>query len=253
MFLELFMDGNRVNREEEWHNKNFGGDARAKVRKYRSVLIPIDRLWIETVLNNVNKSTVLLDYGCGTGSHLINFADEIKNGVGIDISEARLEKAKTTAEERKLNNVEFLHMDAMNTTFEAEFFDVINGGGILHHLDLKKSLVEIKRILKTSGVAIFYEPLGTNKIINMYRKRTPEARTIDEQPLRIKDIKLIKSMFSEVKIKYCCFLPLLAVPFRKYRIFNIILPVLYFMDKLLLNKNSPFKWLAWQCIIVIKK
>jgi len=247
------MDENRVNCEKEWHDKTFGSDNRANVVKYRSALSQTDKIWKETVLNHVNKSTVLLDYGCGTGSFLINISNEINRGVGIDISEARLNQAKTIASERNINNMEFLCMDAMNTTFENEKFDVICGGGILHHLDLKNSLEEIKRILKITGAALFYEPLGTNIIFNLYRKMTPEARTIDEQPLRRRDIKLIKSMFPKVKIKHYCFLPLLATPFRKHKIFNKLLSVLYFPDKILLSKYSPFKWLAWQCIIELEK
>ena len=247
------MDEDLVAREEKWHDDNFGNDVRDKVKKYRSVLVPSDKLWKRTVLSHITTSTVLLDYGCGTGSGLIDIASGISRGFGIDISGVRLNKAKQVVTERHINNVEFQYMDAMNTTFEDEMFDVVYGGGILHHLDLEKSLLEIKRILKTSGVALFYEPLGTNMLINMYRKMTPEARTIDEQPLRVKDIKLIKSIFSEVEIKYCCFLPLLAVPFRKCGIFGVLLSALGFVDKLLLAKYSPFRWLAWQCIIALKK
>jgi len=247
------MDEKRVIREKEWHDKTFSSDVRANVAKYRSALSPTDKIWKETILNHVNKSTVLLDYGCGSGSFLINISNEIYRGIGIDISEARLRQAKTIAAEKNINNVEFLYMDAMNTTFENEKFDVIRGGGILHHLDLKISLEEIKRILKISGEALFFEPLGTNILFNLYRKMTPKVRTIDEQPLRKKEIRIIKSMFSKAKIRYYCFLPLLAVPFRKYKIYNKLLSVLYFLDKILLAKYSPFKWLAWQCIIELKK
>jgi SAM-dependent methyltransferase len=251
--LGAFMDADRVNHEKEWHNKTFGTDNRDKVRKYRSVLVPVDNKWEGIILNHVNETTLLLDYGCGDGSRILNMCKRINRGIGIDISDARIEQAKSLAIRKNATNVDFLIMDAMNTTFENETFDVIRGGGILHHIDLKDGLNEIKRILKPTGVAIFYEPLGTNIFFNLYRKMTPEVRTIDEQPLRIKDIKLIKSFFSKAEISYYCFLPLLAVPFKNFNIFDKLLKILYFFDKILLNKYSLFKWLAWQCIIVLKK
>ena len=40
---------------------------------------------------------------------------------------------------------------------------------------------------------IFIEPLGTNPLINLYRKFTPTSRSDDEHPLTFEDIKYFKS------------------------------------------------------------
>ena len=53
---------------------------------------------------------------------------------------------------------------------EKNRFDIIYGTGILHHLNLKACLDEIERILKPGGKFVFIEPLGTNPVINLYRK-----------------------------------------------------------------------------------
>jgi hypothetical protein len=82
---------------------------------------------------------------------------------------------------------------------------------------------------------------------------TPGARTPDEQPLRKKDIKLIKLLFPKAEINYYFCFSLLAVPFRKTKIFNKMLEILYSIDKIILNKKSRFKWLAWTCSIILKK
>ena len=37
--------------------------------------------------------------------------------------------------------------------------------------------------MKPSAGALFIEPLGHNPVINLYRRRTPEQRTVDEHPL----------------------------------------------------------------------
>jgi hypothetical protein len=82
---------------------------------------------------------------------------------------------------------------------------------------------------------------------------TPKARTDDEQPLRKRDIKLIRSLFPMAEIHYYFCFSLLAVPFRNKKIFNKMLRILNSIDKIILAKRSPFKWLAWCCSIVLKK
>ena len=71
--------------------------------------------------------------------------------------------------------------------------------GILHHLQINKCLDEIHRILKPNGSLIFIEPLGTNPIINFYRKFTPKSRSKDEHPLINKDFKYIKKNLKNTK------------------------------------------------------
>jgi ubiquinone/menaquinone biosynthesis C-methylase UbiE len=144
-------------------------------------------------------------------------------------------------------------MDATKTTFKDEEFDVIRGTGILHHLDIKLSLNEIKRILKNSGSAFFVEPLDTNPLIKLFRKLTPKMRTADEQPLRKKEIKTITDIFPNTEIYYSSFLTLLAVPFRNSKQFAKILSILSIADNIVLHNKSPFKWLAWRCLIIMKK
>ena len=69
-------------------------------------------------------------------------------------------------------------------------------------MQIEKCLNEIHRILKSKGNLIFIEPLGTNPIINLYRKLTPKSRSKDEHPLINKDFKYINEKFIETKIKY---------------------------------------------------
>ncbi len=87
-------------------------------------------------------------------------------------------------------------MDAENLKFNDHTFDLVYGSGILHHLSIEKAIVEIKRVLKKDGRAIFYEPLGHNIFINIFRLLTPSLRSEDEHPLLIKDLELIKRTFS---------------------------------------------------------
>jgi ubiquinone/menaquinone biosynthesis C-methylase UbiE len=247
------MEMDRVKREKEWHNETFGTDVRTNVGKFYSIFSLLNNEFDTIINENLKKETmVFLDYGCGNGHYLINISSKIKKGIGIDISETLINHARTKMKEENIDNLGFMVMDAMDTTFEDGYFDIIHGQSILHHLDLKKSLIEIKRILN-GGAAFFIEPLDTNLFIKLYRKMTPKARTVDEQPLRKSDIKLIKSLFPNSEIKYYFCFSLLAVPFRERKIFNKLLQILNCIDRIILNKKSPFRWLAWSCSIMLKE
>ena len=130
-------------------------------------------------------------------------------------------------------NIDYFVMDAENTTFEDNTFDIIVGQGIIHHLNLENIYIETSRILNKNGHAIFMEPLGHNPLINLYRWLTPNIRTPDEHPLKRNDLKLLGKYFSNIKIEYFSLMTLLAVPFRKMRIFNPLLKILYYLDKII--------------------
>jgi ubiquinone/menaquinone biosynthesis C-methylase UbiE len=209
-----------------------------------------DKIVMEKIDSN---STIFLDYGCGDSSYMVNLSKKIKFGVGIDISQKEIEKAENARKKENVRNVNYYVMDAMNTEFNNETFDVIHGNAILHHLDIEKSIVEIKRILKYDGVGVFIEPLSTNPIIELYRKFTPKLRTPDEQPFRSKELKLLRNHFKKIRIKYFGCFTLFAVMFRKNKYFNKILDILYIFDDIILSKKSPLKFLAWVCVIEIRK
>ncbi|MCI0921222.1 class I SAM-dependent methyltransferase [Sphingobacterium rhinopitheci] len=253
---KIFEDSERVSREKDWHNKVFAKDkyVRADCGKYYAANDDANTFYFTVIRSLLHKKkSIVLDYGCGDGHHLLQYSKYIEYGYGIDISDMRIARARSLIEKDTINNIEVEVMDATDTVFEDHKFDLIYGTAILHHLDLNKSLHELKRILKPDGNAIFMEPLGTNMLINLYRKLTPKARTIDEQPFRKADIDLILSYFPNSQFKYFSFLTLLAVPFRKSRFFKRLYMKLANWDSIVLDKNSPFKWWAWICIINLKK
>ena len=157
----------------------------------------------------------MLDFGCGTGNFtekVINFNP--KKIVAVDISEEAIKKAKNNS---NLNskNIEYRVENCEDLSLNSDSFDIAYGSGILHHLNLNKSLSELKRILKKDGKIIFIEPMATNPIINLYRKFTPNARTSDEHPFKLSDIEFIKSLFANVEVKYYGFLTLVCFLFYK--------------------------------------
>jgi ubiquinone/menaquinone biosynthesis C-methylase UbiE len=203
-------------------------------------------------LKENTKNSDVLDYGCGTGASIekvIKFNP--KKIFGIDISEVSVKKAKKKAEELKIS-ANYSVDNCEKTKFENNSFDLVYGAGILHHLKLEKCLDEICRILKSKGKLVFIEPLGTNPIINFYRKLTPNSRSKDEHPLVNKDFVYIKSKFTDISIKYYGFLTLVFFPFYKSPENSKLFRLLVDLDQFLF-KFKFFQIFAWSVLIKAKK
>ena len=195
-------------REKDFHNEL---QSRPKGRFENIFYKSIANIWDDFYerLKKNSRNAEVLDYGCGVGPSIIEVSNyKPKKVTGIDISEISIKKAKDKTKflgsmvELKVDNCE-------KTSFENNQFDLVYGHGILHHLEFSRCLDEILRILKPGGSLIFVEPLGTNPIINLYRKLTPKSRSVDEHPFTDRDLALLKNKYKNVEIKYYGFLTLI--------------------------------------------
>jgi SAM-dependent methyltransferase len=118
----------------------------------------------------------------------------------VNISEKEIEFGKKAAV-GKLNDPIFHLQDAHSLKFADNFFDVVFGCGILHHLELERALLEARRVLKPGGVFFFREPLAMNPVAWAVRVMTPAARTPDEQPFRYQELALCSRVF-DVRFYY---------------------------------------------------
>ena len=194
-------------REKKFHNNLQSKKGERFENIFYKAIYNVNEDFLNYLRKNVENSEVL-DYGCGTGSSIEKIVKfKPKNITGIDISEISINKAKERAKQLKIE-VNFNVDNCEKTKFKNDSFDIVYGTGILHHLQIEKSLDEIYRILRSKGNLIFIEPLGTNPIINLYRKLTPKSRSKDEHPLINKDFKYISEKFIKTKIKYYGFLTL---------------------------------------------
>jgi SAM-dependent methyltransferase len=232
-----------IENEREFHNKRFSdGDTREAQSKYYWAIEGAaqgfrDRL--ETLA--VGKD--VLEYGLGIGATQERLAPISKSFVGIDISDVVIERANAN---NRNPNARFFVMDAMNMSFEDNSFDLVYGSGIIHHIDVVKSAQEIKRILRPGGKAVFWEPLGLNPVINLYRKMTPAARTIDEHPLVPSDFANLRAIFGKVDIEYHGLLSLAAVAFRKSAVGPTLRTLLNRLDSIVLRLPfiGSYAWFA---------
>ena len=99
---------------------------------------------------------------------------------------------------------------------------------------------------------VFMEPLGTNPIINLYRKFTPNSRSKDEHPLVKKDFEFLNNLYGSVSVKYYGFFTLIFFPFYRSPDKSTIFKFLTFIDQLIF-KIKFLRFLAWSVLIIAKK
>ncbi len=188
---------NRVSREKTAHTDNDVLENNTKLKRFfPHVVTSPTMLRMEhdyfNCLEDV-KGLRVLELGCGHGDLSLALLNRGALVTGIDISQNYIDDAISAANKFGFNEKDFGFsvMDAHALTFNDDSFDLVIGSGILHHLDLELSLGEINRVLKMGGRALFKEPLSANPLLKFFRVLTPNARTVDEKPLTLVDLKLI--------------------------------------------------------------
>ena len=243
------MTEDRIRHERAFHDDRFGGggDTRERAWKFYSITRRVNAHYRDLVAR-YSRGKRLLEYGCGTGSDSAEWASLGADVTGIDISAAGVERARERAVDGGYE-ADYHVMDAEQTEFSDDSFDVVVGRGILHHLDIDRSCAEIARIMTRSGHAVFVEPLGHNPLINLYRRRTRSMRTEREHPLRLADLDAAGRHFSRVEIAYFNLLTFPAVPLRNTFLFGPVLSILEAIDRLVLLLLPFLRRYAWMGVI----
>jgi SAM-dependent methyltransferase len=115
---------------------------------------------LEYLADQVIKSgDVVVDVGAGAGFptlRMATMAGPAGNVVGIELSEAMIESARHHC---RAANLSFQHADiSQEIPLLDEFADVVTGFMVLHNLcqtEMRRTLIEVERILKPSGRAVF--------------------------------------------------------------------------------------------------
>jgi SAM-dependent methyltransferase len=201
----------------------------------------------------------LLFYGSGGHFSLVrDFARRGAEVIAIDISPETIAKLVAAIVLEGLESqCTAVVMDCESLDLEDESVDVVFARSIIHHLDVDISVREIFRVLKPGGKLAVLEPLGTNPLINAYRRLTPASRTRGEHPLVAADLEKFQHLFPATETHYLHFLSVLAYFYRMIdgneRRFARLFAALGAVDDLLLRKLPPYRRLCWDVLLCCEK
>ena len=107
------------------------------------------------LLSAIRSDMRILDVGCGPGTITMDLAAMVPLGevIGLDPEPTVLDKARTDAAARGLQNVQFEVGNVHNLSHSDNTFDVVHGHQILQHAGQPvEALKEMCRVLKPNGI-----------------------------------------------------------------------------------------------------
>ena len=153
-----------------------------------------------------SENQKLLDFGCGKGELSLVFSKLGYEVFGFDVSPNNIAIAKLLASEYQMTErTHFQVCVAEKLNYPSDYFDVLVGAEILHHVEISQALAECSRVLKKGGIAIFHEPVRV-PIFDVLRESrfgrwlVPKEASLerqvtqDERKLTADDLELIKSI-----------------------------------------------------------
>jgi ubiquinone/menaquinone biosynthesis C-methylase UbiE len=197
--------------------------------------------------------TKVIDFACGSGENGIYAAACGADVQGIDISPEGIANANLNAREAGVDDhCRFEVMDGENLSFPDNTFDYGVEYGALHHVDLDKSLNELRRVIKPGGAMICVEAMRHNPFIHAYRRRTPQLRTPweVEHILGVESLDIARKYFAKVDVRFFHLAVLAAVPLRKTRLFRPLRKILDAVDRVLLSTQAIGKY-GWIMVFVM--
>lgn len=98
---------------------------------------------------NSHSGKLILDVGCGKGQFALDLSRNAKFVVGVDTSQAFKDKDD--------KNCCFINADCHHLPFKNESFDIVTTIGMLEHIEgYEDAIIEMKRVLKTSGYMLLF-------------------------------------------------------------------------------------------------
>jgi SAM-dependent methyltransferase len=161
--------------------------------------------WIGPALARLGDVAGLrvLDFGCGHGMAAVVLARRGARVTGLDLSSGYLREARRRARANDVE-IEVVQGDGERLPFVRASFDRVWGNAVLHHLDVGRAALELRRVLAPGGLAVICEPWGENAWLDWARRCLPyphKQRTPEERPLRRRHLPLLRAAFPGLEVE----------------------------------------------------
>jgi arsenite methyltransferase len=122
----------------------------------------------------IAAGATVVDIGCGAGMDLLLAANAVGSGgraIGVDMTEAMIERARTAARALRLSHVDVRLGDALDLPIETESADVVISNGVLNLApDKERAFGEVFRILKPGGRFLYGDIVVANELSETIRR-----------------------------------------------------------------------------------
>lgn len=113
------------------------------------------------------KDDVCLDVGTGTGHTAAQLAQRVKKVYGLDPAEGMRQAAADMY--GHLENLEFIGGTSEDTRFPDATFDIVTARHTLHHHpNIKRTLAEIRRVLKPGGRLVIVDEISPHEDLDTW-------------------------------------------------------------------------------------
>jgi len=195
--------GDRQAREREFHDRWAAEVDPGDLDPERLARCPTtpETLHALALLGDLEGRRVL-EIGCGHGELTSWLARAGAEVTARDVSPGMIGVARALAARLGLESkIRFDVGPGERLEYADGIFDIVFGHDVLHHMDLRAATREIHRVLAPGGRAVFAEPLGHNPVINHFRRKSPDNRTVDERPLLFSDFEILGEPFKRLAHK----------------------------------------------------
>ncbi|MGG4093282.1 MULTISPECIES: class I SAM-dependent methyltransferase [Paenibacillus] len=123
---------------------------------------------IKRTKTHLKISSIVLDFGCGTGLIANEIAEYVKGIHAIDISSNMIAIAEKKAKERNIANINYAHATIFDERHKKGSFDAILAFHVLHLLEDEHIVLQrMNELLKPGGLLISAIPcLGEKKFLS---------------------------------------------------------------------------------------
>lgn len=128
----------------------------------------------------LSKDSLILEPGAGNGEFTRRIATSGATIIGVEIASRQVELANQRLKE--FPNTRIMAGDINRLDFADGAFDAVVGNSVLHHVDLKAALPEMRRVLKPGGAFFFTEPNMLNPQIALEKNIKWIGRALQNSP-----------------------------------------------------------------------